>query len=63
MTGENPVKGQDLKGWCTFRVHIEDINDHSPVFTKNVYVQDILANVSGTPENPYVSHFSIKMNS
>ncbi|XP_070186866.1 neural-cadherin-like [Littorina saxatilis] len=50
------VKGKDggipsLEGWCTFRVTIDDINDHAPVFDRAKYVANI------TVEHPITSNF------
>ncbi|XP_005089075.2 neural-cadherin [Aplysia californica] len=41
VAGRNPSDVPLMEGWCTFRVTIEDINDHAPRFSQNEFSVDI----------------------
>ncbi|RUS69247.1 hypothetical protein EGW08_022990, partial [Elysia chlorotica] len=42
VIGENLVPSQELRGYCTFRVNIIDINDHPPRFDQAAYTVSFL---------------------
>ena len=42
VTAENYLAAQKLKGYCTFRVNIIDVNDHHPRFELNQYDVNVL---------------------